>query len=58
MRVLYVCARILEPRNLDLGLLIFCVFWLVSILYLGLVEPSFHVFRSRVGRITCFTCLN
>ena len=44
--------------NHMLGFLLFCVFWLVLILCLGLIEPSFHMFRYSVSRITCFTCLN
>ena len=55
VRILYVCARILVPRTADLG---FCYFvFLLLITFLDLGEPSFHVSRSRVSRITCFTCL-
>ena len=45
------------PRNIDLGFLLFCLFCLVIITCLVSVESSFHVSRSRVSRITCFTCL-
>ena len=64
MRMLYVCIRILEacihirvPRNPDLGFLLFRLFWLILITCLCPVESSFHVSRSSVSRITCFTCL-
>ena len=64
MHMLYVCVLILEayvrihgPRNPDLGFLLFRLFWLVLITCLYPVESSFHVSRSRVSRITRFTCL-
>jgi len=52
------CACILVPRNVDLGFLLFCIFRLVLIMCLGFVMSSFHMFRSRVSRITCFACFD
>ena len=56
--ILKACIRILMPKNLDLGFLIFCLFFFVLIVCLSLVESIFHMFSSRVNRIICFTCFN
>ena len=52
-RILHVCASIFVPRNTNLGFLLFCLFWLVLIICLGLVKSSFHMFSTRVSIITC-----
>ena len=57
MSMLYVYACILVPRNVDLGFLLCCLFRSVLIICLGLIKCSFHMFSTRVSRITCFTCL-
>ena len=56
----YVCVCILVPGNTDFGVLIlfFVLFCFVLIIYLGLVESSFHMFSIRVSRIICFTCFD
>ena len=36
----------------------YCLFYLVLITCLSLIESSFHIFSIRVSRITGFTCLD
>ena len=55
--ILYVWAHMLMPRNPNLGFLLFYLFCFVSILFLGLVKFSFHMFSFKVSRIISFTCL-
>ena len=57
VRTLEACMRICMPRNQDLGFLLFYLFWLVLMTCLCPVQSSFHVSKSRVSRITCFTTL-